>query len=74
MSLAAGTRLGFYEVLSLLSAGGMGEVYRARDSRLGMRFAIKVLPADDARDRIRSLDGLRKAGLEISTTSDPGRV
>ena len=53
MSLASGTRLGSYEVLSLLGAGGMGEVYRARDTRLGRDVAIKVLPADVARDRTR---------------------
>jgi Tol biopolymer transport system component len=44
MSIAPGTRLGVYEVVSLLGAGGMGEVYRARDTRLQRDVAIKVLP------------------------------
>jgi eukaryotic-like serine/threonine-protein kinase len=50
MTLSAGARLGPYEVLSPLGAGGMGEVYRARDSRLGRDVAIKVLPSELSSD------------------------
>jgi eukaryotic-like serine/threonine-protein kinase len=50
MSLAAGTSLGPFEVLSPLGAGRMGEVYRARDAKLGRDVAIKVLPEAVAGD------------------------
>jgi eukaryotic-like serine/threonine-protein kinase len=50
MTLSAGTRLGPYEILSPLGAGGMGEVYRARDTRLDRDVAIKVLPQSLSRD------------------------
>ncbi|MET0620942.1 MAG: serine/threonine-protein kinase, partial [Thermoanaerobaculia bacterium] len=50
MSLTAGTKLGPYEVLAPIGAGGMGEVYRARDPRLGREVAIKVLPATFSQD------------------------
>ena len=50
MSVSAGTRLGPYEVISSVGAGGMGEVYRARDTRLERHVAIKVLPEEFARD------------------------
>jgi eukaryotic-like serine/threonine-protein kinase len=53
MSLPAGSRLGPYEVVAALGAGGMGEVYRARDSRLGREVAVKVLPGDLASDKDR---------------------
>src|ERR1700681_2405423 len=45
MSLAAGSKLGPYEILAQIGAGGMGEVYRARDTKLDRDVAIKVLPA-----------------------------
>ena len=53
MSLAPLTRLGPYEIVARLGAGAMGEVYRARDSRLGREVAIKILPADVSTDPSR---------------------
>ena len=50
MSLAAGTRLGPYEITGAIGAGGMGEVYRAHDSSLGRDVAIKILPESFAHD------------------------
>jgi eukaryotic-like serine/threonine-protein kinase len=61
MSLSAGTRLGPYEAIGPLGSGGMGEVYRARDTRLGREVAIKVLPADRLSDEHRRARFVREA-------------
>ena len=50
MTIAAGTRLGSYEFLARIGAGGMGEVYQAHDTKLGRDVAIKVLPEAFAHD------------------------
>jgi serine/threonine protein kinase len=50
MAIAIGTHLGPYEIVSAIGAGGMGEVYRARDTNLGREVAIKVLPETFAHD------------------------
>ena len=61
MSLATGTRLGPYEVVAPLGAGGMGEVYRGRDTRLDRGVAIKVLPEAFAQDPERLARFAREA-------------
>src|SRR6266478_2331488 len=65
MALTSGTKLGPYEILSSLGAGGMGEVYRARDMRLDRDVAIKVLPESFARDA----DRLRRFEQEARTVA-----
>src|SRR6185503_7655646 len=63
MALKPSTRLGVFEVLGPLGAGGMGEVYRARDTRLNREVAIKVLPEAFARDPARLARFEREARL-----------
>ncbi len=64
MSLKAGTRLGPYEIIALIGAGGMGEVFKAHDSRLGREVAVKLLPPRFSED----LDRLRRFEKEARST------
>ena len=66
MTVSAGTRLGPYEILSALGAGGMGEVYRARDTKLNRDVALKVLPDAFARDPDRLARFKREAQVLAS--------
>ena len=70
MTLAAGTRLGPYEILSPLGAGGMGEVYRARDTRLGREVAVKVLPERLAGDP-KALSRFEREAKAVAALSHP---
>jgi serine/threonine-protein kinase len=73
MSLAAGTRLGPYEIVALLGVGGMGEVYKARDPRLGRDVAIKVLPESVAADPAR-LHRFEQEARAVAALSHPNIV
>src|SRR5580704_12301184 len=68
MPLAAGTKLDGYEILALLGAGGMGEVYRARDSALKREVAIKVLPSFVSidSDRLRRFEQEAQAAAALN--------
>ena len=70
MPLASGSRLGPYSILSPLGAGGMGEVFRAHDARLGRDVAVKALPAAFADDPERLARFEREARL-LATLSHP---
>ena len=70
MALGTGTRLGNYEILSPLGSGGMGEVYRARDTRLGRSVAIKALPETLARDPER-LSRLEREAQLLASVQHP---
>ena len=70
MALDPATRLGPYEILALLGAGGMGEVYRARDTRLGRDVALKILPAAFSADPVRKQRFEREAKA-ISNLNHP---
>src|SRR5512141_1143236 len=71
MALAAGTRLGPYEILSLLGAGGMGEVWRARDTRVDRAVALKVLPEEFFESEERRKRFEREAKL-LASLNHPG--
>ena len=71
MPLSPGTRLGSYEVVSVIGAGGMGEVYRARDTKLDRHVAIKVLPESVATDPERLARFHREAQL-LASLNHPG--
>jgi serine/threonine protein kinase len=73
VTLAVGTRLGPYEIVAPLGAGGMGEVYRARDTRLAREVAIKVLPESLAADQER-LKRFEKEARSASALNHPNIV
>src|ERR687897_80092 len=70
MALSAGARLGSYEVIGTLGAGGMGEVYRARDARLDREVAIKVLSAQLADDP-GALARFEREAMSVAKLSHP---
>src|SRR5215203_1892965 len=70
MTLVPGTRLGPYEILDHAGSGGMGEVYKARDTRLNRTVAIKVLPPDFAADADRRYRFEREARV-VASLSHP---
>ena len=71
MSISAGTRLGVYEVLALIVVGGMGEVYRAKDTKLNREVALKVLPEPFALDPDRLARFKREAQVLASLNHPP---
>ena len=70
MPFFAGSRLGPYEITAPLGAGGMGDVYRARDTRLDRDVAVKVLPDDLAQDR-NALQRFEREAKAIAALSHP---
>ena len=73
MALQSGTRLGSYEILGALGAGGMGEVYRARDPSLGREVAIKLLPSGLSADA-ESLARFEREARLLASLNHPGNA
>ncbi len=73
VSLPAGTKLGPYEIVAPLGAGGMGEVYRARDAKLGREVAIKVLPTHLAGDA-HAIERLEREARVLASASHPNII
>jgi serine/threonine protein kinase len=73
MALMPGTKLGPYEILAPLGAGGMGEVFRARDTRLGRDVAVKVLP-DHLADDPKALHRFETDAKAVAALSHPFRL
>ena len=70
MSISSGIRLGHYDVITLIGAGGMGQVNRAHDTKLGRDVALKVLPADTAADPER-LEGFQREANVLAALNHP---
>jgi eukaryotic-like serine/threonine-protein kinase len=70
VALGPGTRLGVYEVISLIGSGGMGEVYRAKDTRLGRDVAVKLLPAAFTSD-LERLARFRREAQVLASLNHP---
>ena len=70
MTLTSGTRLGAYEVIAPLGAGGMGAIYRARDPRLDREVAIKVLSTELAKDPV-ALTRFEREAMSVAKLSHP---
>src|SRR5438477_5910851 len=70
VALAPGSRLGAYEVVAQIGAGGMGEVYRARDTKLGRDVALKILPAAFATD-VNRLARFKREAQVLASLNHP---